>query len=146
VRAVDFEAGASWWDELVKAGFETTRPAFVTSLGVSMYLTRDAVAAMLRQVAALTPGSTFVLTFLVPGTLLPPDERAGLEAATRGAKASGTPFVSFFLPEDIVALARAQGFRHVEHVAPATLRERYFAGRSDGLAPGSGEQIIVCST
>jgi methyltransferase (TIGR00027 family) len=143
---VDFEAGASWWDELVKAGFETTRPAFVTSLGVSMYLTRDAVAAMLRQVAALTPGSTFVLTFLVPGTLLPPDERAGLEAATRGAKASGTPFVSFFLPEDIVALARAQGFRHVEHVAPATLRERYFAGRSDGLAPGSGEQIIVCST
>jgi methyltransferase (TIGR00027 family) len=143
---VDFEAGASWWDELVAAGFDTTRPAFVTSLGVSMYLTRDAIAAMLRQVAALAPGSTFVLTFLVPGELLPPDERAGLEAATRGAQASGTPFVSFFTPDAMVALARECGFSSVEHVAPATLRARYFAGRIDGLAPGSGEQIVVCTS
>jgi methyltransferase (TIGR00027 family) len=143
---VDFEAGASWWDELVAAGFATAQPAFVTSLGVSMYLTRDAIAAMLRQVAALAPGSTFVLTFLVPGELLPPDERAGLEAAQRGAQASGTPFVSFFTPEDLVALARECGFRTVEHVAPATLKARYFAGRSDGLAAGSGEQIIVASS
>jgi O-methyltransferase involved in polyketide biosynthesis len=111
-----------------------------------MYLTRDAIAAMLRQVAALAPGSTFVLTFLVPGELLPPDERAGLEAATRGAKASGTPFVSFFRPADIVALARECGFRDVEHVAPATLTHRYFAGRSDGLQPGSSEQILVATT
>jgi methyltransferase (TIGR00027 family) len=143
---VDFEAGASWWDELVAAGFDTAKPAFVTSLGVSMYLTRDAIAAMLRQVAALAAGSTFVLTFLVPGELLPPDERAGLEAATRGAQASGTPFISFFRPEDIVALAHECGFADVEHVAPATLKQRYFAGRADGLAAGSGEQIIVCRT
>ena len=87
-----------------------------------------------------------MLTFLVPGELLPPDERAGLEAAQRGAQASGTPFVSFFRPEDLVALARECGFRDVEHIAPATLKQRYFAGRSDGLAAGSGEQIIVCST
>jgi methyltransferase (TIGR00027 family) len=143
---VDFEAGASWWDELVAAGFSTAQPAFVTSLGVSMYLTRDAIAAMLRQVAALAPGSTFVLTFLVPGELLPPDERAGLEAAQRGAQASGTPFVSFFRPDDLVALARDCGFADVQHVAPATLKQRYFAGRSDGLAAGSGEQIIVATT
>jgi methyltransferase (TIGR00027 family) len=143
---VDFQAGESWWDELVKAGFATAQPAFVSSLGVSMYLTRDAVAAMLRQVAALAPGSTFVLTFLVPGELLSPGERAGLEIAQRGAQAAGTPFVSFFRPEDLVALARASGFRSVEHIAPATLAQRYFAGRSDGLMPGEGEQILVCST
>ena len=53
-------------------------------LGVSMYLTRDAIAAMLRQVSALAPGSTFVLTFLVPGEL--PTRRAG---RARGGPARG---------------------------------------------------------
>jgi len=143
---VDFEAGASWWDELIAAGFDLAQPAVVTSLGVSMYLTCDAITAMLRQVGKLAPGSTFVMTFLVPGDLLPEGERAGLEAASRGARASGTPFVSFFTPEDLVALAREAGFRDVEHVAPAALVQRYFAGRSDGLVPGSGEQIIVATT
>lgn len=143
---VDFEAGASWWDELVRAGFDPAQPAVVTSLGVSMYLTREAIAAMLRQVAALAHGSTFALTFLVPGERLPPDERAGLEAAQRGAQASGTPFVSFFVPDDLVALARACGFRDVAHVPPETLVARYFTGRRDGLAPSSGEQFVIART
>ena len=37
---VDFEAGASAWQALAEAGFDATRPAFVASTGVSMYLTR----------------------------------------------------------------------------------------------------------
>ena len=36
---VDFEAGASAWQALAEAGFDATRPAFVASTGVSMYLT-----------------------------------------------------------------------------------------------------------
>ncbi len=57
---VDFETGESWWDGLSAAGFEPGRPAVVASTGVSMYLTKDATAATLRQLAALAPGSTFV--------------------------------------------------------------------------------------
>jgi len=53
---VDFEAGA-WWKQLTAAGFDTGRPAVVASTGVSMYLSKDAVASTLRQVAALAPGS-----------------------------------------------------------------------------------------
>src|SRR4051794_6066264 len=37
---VDFEAGASWWERLVNAGFDTNHPAVVVSTGVSMYLTK----------------------------------------------------------------------------------------------------------
>ncbi len=103
---VDFGADESWWERLVDAGFDPGRPTLVASAGVTMYLTRDANAATLRQVAALAPGSTFVTTFLLPAALLDDEERAGLELAERGARASGTPFISFFAPEEMLALAR----------------------------------------
>src|SRR6516225_6917570 len=57
--AVDFEAGGSWWQRLAAAGFDARRPAVVSSTGVSLYLTKDAIAATLRQIAALAPGTTF---------------------------------------------------------------------------------------
>ena len=41
---------------------------------------------------------------------------AGLEASARGARASGTPFVSFFTPDEIVTMARDAGFAEVRHV------------------------------
>ena len=63
---VDFEAGGDWWQGLASAGFDAGQPAVVASTGVSMYLTQDAIMAMLRQVAALAPGSTFAMTFLLP--------------------------------------------------------------------------------
>src|SRR5438067_8826858 len=55
---VDFEAGDAWWRRLADAGFDARQRAVVASTGVSMYLTRDAVVANLRQLAALAPGST----------------------------------------------------------------------------------------
>ena len=53
---VDFEAGGSWRERLAAAGFDADEPAVVASTGVSMYLTRDANAATLSEVAALAPG------------------------------------------------------------------------------------------
>ncbi|HZQ53746.1 MAG TPA: class I SAM-dependent methyltransferase [Bryobacteraceae bacterium] len=143
---VDFEAGDSWWEQLKFAGFAATQPAVVASTGVSMYLTKDAIAATLRQVAALAPGSTLAMTFLLPVEFAEPEERAAFEAAKKGARASGTPFLSFFTPAEMLALARGAGFREVQHVPAATLTERYFAGRADGLQPGSSEALLVAST
>ena len=45
---VDFEAGGSWWEMLEAAGFDAGQPAVVASTGVSMYLTKDAIAATFR--------------------------------------------------------------------------------------------------
>ncbi len=144
---VDFEAGWSWWERLVAAGFDPGRPAVVASTGVSMYLSKDANAATLRQVAALAPGSTLVMSFLLPLDLADPAVRPGLALAEKGARASGTPFVSFFTPAQMLDLARAAGFREVAHVSAATLAERYFAGRSDGLRPpDNAEEILLART
>lgn len=143
---VDFEAGASWWERLVSAGFDAGRPAVVASTGVSMYLTRDANAATLRQIAALAPGSTLAMTFMVPIEFAEPEERTMREFAERGARAAGTPFISFFSPQEMIALAREAGFREAHHVSPASLTQRYFAGRKDGLRPPSSEQLLVATT
>ena len=45
-----------------------------------------------------------------------------------GAKRSGTPFISFFTPAEMLALAREASFTDVRHVPGTTLNERYFAG------------------
>ena len=95
---VDFEAGDDWGQRLAAAGFDAGKPAVVVSTGVSMYLTKDATMATLRQVAALAPGSTFAMTFLVPIERADPEVRPGLQMAEKGARASGTPFISFFTP------------------------------------------------
>src|SRR6266700_648063 len=78
---VDFETGNSWWERLKIAGFDAGQPAVVASTGVSMYLTKDAIAATLRQIAALAPGSTLAMSFLLPPELADPEVRPGIERA-----------------------------------------------------------------
>ena len=122
---VDFEAGQSWWAELVRAGYRQAEPAVVASTGVSMYLSREAVGETLRQCAALAGRSTFVMSFAVT---------AGDQAFTA------------FAPDELLALARAAGFRAAEHVSAAELERRYFAGRTDGLRPSPMQDLLVART
>ncbi len=143
---VDFEAGDVWWKRLASAGFETAQPAVVSSAGVSMYLTKDAISATLRQIATLAAGSTLAMTYLLPLELAEPEERPGFETAMRGAQASGTPFISFFKPAEMLGLAREAGFREARRVSAADLTQRYFAGRADGLRPGSAEELLIATT
>ncbi|HUB09702.1 MAG TPA: class I SAM-dependent methyltransferase [Myxococcales bacterium] len=144
---VDFEAGEPWWEKLAAAGFDATQPAVVASTGVSMYLAKETIAATLRRIAASAPGSTLAMTFLLPLELADPDVRPGLQRAVDGARASGTPFISFFTPAQMLALAREAGFRDLRHVSAAALTERYFANRTDGLRPPSNsEEFLVATT
>lgn len=143
---VDFEVDDDWVKRLSSSGFDIERPAVVTCAGVSIYLSKDAIASTLRCAAALAQGSTLAMTFVPPIELADPEVRAGMELAQKGARASGTPFVSFFTPPEILALGREAGFREARHISAATLRERYFAGRTDGLhLPNGSEEIFVAS-
>ncbi|HEX7673356.1 MAG TPA: class I SAM-dependent methyltransferase [Bdellovibrio sp.] len=143
---VDFEAGESWIQKLKANGFDAKKPAVISSTGVAMYLTREANLASLREIATLAPGSTLALSFLLPLDLIDPAERPGHEMVYEKAKAAGTPIISFFRPEEIVALAKEAGFKDAKYISREDLIKKYFAGRSDGLVPGSGEEILVAST
>jgi methyltransferase (TIGR00027 family) len=144
---IDFEGGDSWWQGVASAGFDTGRTAIIASTGVSMYLTKSAIEATLRQVAILAPGSTFVMSFLMPLELAEPELRPALEFALKGSRASGTPFISFFTPEEMLRLALDAGFKGVQQVSAAMLAERYFSGRPDGLhPPRTTEELLVAAT
>jgi methyltransferase (TIGR00027 family) len=143
---VDFEADGSWWDRLLAAGFDLAESAVVASLGVSMYLSKDANAATLRQLASLAPGSTVIMTFAPLLDELDEPDRAARLAAEQGARTSGTPWLSSFAPQEILALARHAGFKDASHVSAAILNERYFAARTDHLRTSPGEELLVATT
>jgi O-methyltransferase involved in polyketide biosynthesis len=114
---------------------------------VSMYLTREANVETLRQVAKFAPGSTFIMTFLVPFESAHADSQQGFKQAAKGAQQSGTPFISFFRPAEMLKLANEARFRMTQHVSPAELTQRYFADRADGLRPpDNAEEILVATT
>jgi methyltransferase (TIGR00027 family) len=143
---VDFEAGASWWDELIAAGFDPERPAVVACTGVSMYLTKDAITEMLRCIAGLAAGSTLAMTFMVPFDMLDEEDRAGIRMAEEGARRSGTPWISFYRPDEILALMHEAGFREATHVPAKEVADRYFEGRIEGLRSSSGEDFLLART
>jgi methyltransferase (TIGR00027 family) len=142
---VDFESGESWWKRLIQEGFDTAKPAVVTSIGVSMYLTLDAIKETLIQMTALATGSTFVMTFLLPLELVDQADRFGYERSMKGAAASGTPFISLFSPEEILKLAREAGFKKVSQLSTSDMKS-YFEGRTDGLRPSTGEVLLIATT
>jgi O-methyltransferase involved in polyketide biosynthesis len=88
---IDFER-ASLTDGLVTAGLKRHEPAFFAWLGVTQYLTREAVLRTLREVAALsTVESTLVLEFLAPLRTLEQRGRGCVQRLGRGGRqAPGT--------------------------------------------------------
>ncbi|MFT3843033.1 MAG: class I SAM-dependent methyltransferase [Myxococcaceae bacterium] len=140
---VDFEKKQSWREAIGAAGFDAKRPALVVSTGVTQYLTHEANLQLFEQVKQLASGTVLAITFMLPIDALPVEERAGTQAATDGAKRSGTPFISLYAPAQFIEVARSVGFKDVRHVPTTEIIERYFAGRTDGLKPASGEQLIV---
>ena len=85
-------------------------------------------------------------TFPLPTELVDDADRAGLQMAENGARAAGTPFISFYTPPEMLALALEVGFKGAQHVSGAVLAERYFADRTDGLRPSGGEDLLVATT
>jgi methyltransferase (TIGR00027 family) len=141
--SVNFEEGPSWRQRLKEEGFDEKKPALVASTGVSMYLRRETVIDTLKEVSRLAANSTLAMTFMPPIEYIEPEMQALQRIVTERARASGTPFVSLFSPTEIESLAREAGFREARTVSAPDLAQRYFAGRTDGLKPSNGEQILL---
>jgi methyltransferase (TIGR00027 family) len=143
---VDFEKSVAWWDRLVEEGFDPSRPVVLACTGVLMYLTPDAVFDTLRQAGQAASGSTLAATYLLPTAFDDPANRPGAQPEQNERKAPKARWRSFFTPDEIGELALKAGFREVRHVSTEDLVERYFADRSDGFGPSSGEPFVVAST
>src|SRR5450432_3537610 len=83
---------------LRQAGFQADQAACVSWMGVTMYLTADAVLATLRTVASFAVGSCVCFDYRVPVTMLNPVERAINDVMEQQLAALGEPWLSTFDP------------------------------------------------
>jgi methyltransferase (TIGR00027 family) len=143
--AVDFEA-ESLRDGLDRAGFDWSEPAFFSWLGVTIYLTAEAIDATLRSVSGCGPGSEIVLSYDASDAFLDDAARELVQLEARLVAAAGEPYATRMSPAQAEALTEGAGLEVAEHLTPQALYERYFAGRSDGLRPSDAERLIAART
>ena len=143
---VDFET-QSFAAELYGAGLRADAPAFLSWLGVTMYLTSEAVIGTLRWVAeGLARGSGIVFDYATPPESVNLPQRFIYRALLRRVAAAGEPFRSFFVPAQLSAALAALGFTHIEDLGAPELNARYFARRADGLRVGGLARLVCART
>jgi methyltransferase (TIGR00027 family) len=132
--AVDFRVDRLG-DRLLEMGFDVTRPAFVSWLGVTQYLTTDAITTTLDAISGLAQGTELVMEYLVPAEMRDEPGQALAEFFMPRAAQSGEPWVTFFTPTGIAEILAARGFVLTEDVGRRDQVEPSLWQRSDGLRP-----------
>jgi len=122
-------------DRLAAAGFDPGRPALVSWLGVSMYLTAEAVATTLAAVGGLAAGSELVMEYALPPRLRDETGQAYAGFALPVAAERGEPWLSFFTPERLAALLDAHGLTVTDQVRQRNAVPAAIWDRSDALRP-----------
>jgi methyltransferase (TIGR00027 family) len=144
--AHDFEHG-SMTAALKAGGLDPTKRTFVLWLGVTPYLTEDAVFATLGELARLPGGVEVVFDYANP-------PHAIEEAATRNfhremaerVAASGEPFRCYFDTGELHARARSVGFAEIEELDRAALVGRYLPVLPVAPRSGPGGHVVRMAT
>ena len=143
--AVDFETD-DFAERLLAAGFNPELPTYFVWVGVSYYLTAQAVADTLQRLASLSRAGSrtgtklvwdYLLAEVVNGTSI---NREALGKARRVAQL-GEPWLWGIAPANLPTYLAGFGFKLLHDYEPAELRERYAAARP---MPMSYVRIAVC--
>jgi methyltransferase (TIGR00027 family) len=140
--AVDFER-EELAAALAKSSLDRAEPAFVTWIGVTMYLPTATTFATIAQIrASVAAGSELVFDYPIPVEQLDPETREIARIKNEGLARTAEPRITTYDPPLLARALAERGFARVEDVGPAELDARYCAGRSDGLR-GNPENRVV---
>ncbi len=137
----DFES-ASIPEALGAARFVFGSQTLCSWMGVTQYLTLDALEAMFRFVLSLPPSSEIVFSFILPQEEVSGVEAEALMIAARRAGQVGEPWLSRFRADELALKLRSMGFSQIFHLTPEEAGRRYFRNRKDGLKERRGEQLM----
>ncbi|MGQ0510434.1 MAG: class I SAM-dependent methyltransferase [Betaproteobacteria bacterium] len=141
--AVDFER-QTIAEGLRAAGFRADRPAFVSMLGVVMYLSRAAAMETLGWAGRLALGSEMVFDFMLPAESLGAAERRSRARSAAGVARIGEPWVTAFDPGGLAAELRGLGYGRTAVLDTDQGNARYFGKRDDGFRlRGSGRMMAA---
>jgi methyltransferase (TIGR00027 family) len=121
----DFERDALP-ERLVAHGFDPAVPALFVWYGVSFFLTAEAVAQTVRDVADLSaPGSTFLWDHLDPAVVDGTTHYPGAIRARAAVAARGEPYTFGLTPTGAADLLLPHGFRVETEMSMTRLARRY---------------------
>ncbi|GII86670.1 S-adenosyl-L-methionine-dependent methyltransferase [Sphaerisporangium siamense] len=131
---VDFERD-DLAERLAGAGFDPAVPALVSWLGVTMYLTREAIGQTLAVLAGLAPGTEVVVEWMLPESLRDEEGRAYAEAVSQAAAQGGEPWLTFLGPDEATALLAEHGLEVAGHAFQRDAIDPALWERTDELRP-----------
>lgn len=131
----DFGAPGALTGALTAAGFDLGRPAFVSWLGVTMYLTGQAIAGTLAEIGSFAPGSELVADYMLPAGLRDEAGDTYYEMVSAASAEQGEPWLSLLSPAEMDGLLGAPGLTAVRHVAQPDLACEGIWDRDDALRP-----------
>jgi methyltransferase (TIGR00027 family) len=120
---------------LAAAGFDAAAPAVIGWLGVTMYLTAQAVTDTMTAIAGLAPGSELIADYMLPAGSR---DEAGALYGTLVAQASaerGEPWLSCFTPAEMAEIAARAGFADIRAVSQRDMIPASLWQRTDALKP-----------
>ncbi len=138
---VDFET-QTLEEGLRAAGYDPGKSTFFSWLGVTEYLTTEAVMGTLRFIATAWAGSGVVFDYMISPSLLNSGQRSRFDALARRVARAEEPWQAFFDPESLTTDLRVMGFRFVEDKGPEEINARYFKNRKDELRVGSLSHLM----
>lgn len=138
---IDFEE-STLLGGLKLSSFDDRSPTFLSWLGVTQYLTTQAITATLEDISRLPRGSELVFSFVLPDACLSSLDLKAARFYAELVASRGEPWLTRFAPLDIESKLRGVGFSKVKHLAPSLANRRYFDGRQDGLRAPEFEQLM----
>jgi O-methyltransferase involved in polyketide biosynthesis len=141
----DFEA-ASLAGELAGAGLDISEPAFVSWLGVTVYLTQAAIAQTLAELGTLAARSHVIADYLLPAALRDEAGNTYVELVAPSSAERGEPWLSFLSPEQMSQLLMSRGLTPLRQVAQRDIGDEATWNRSDSLRPTQLSLIAHATT
>jgi methyltransferase (TIGR00027 family) len=140
---VDFER-EQLAERLIANGFQRGEPAFFSWLGVTMYLTRDAIQETLRFVAQSTATrSGIIFDYLTVPARWDYLRRWGLKMLMRRVAAAGEPWQTFFDPAALQADLTRLGFASIRDSGREEINARFFDNAGARLRVGGIGRVVL---
>jgi methyltransferase (TIGR00027 family) len=118
---------------LRRSNYDPETPTFFSWLGVTYYLTREALFSTFSAVAASAPpGSAIIFDYLDTEAFVPERVARRVNIMIEIVKRVGEPMITGFDPSTLADDLDRVGFRLIEDLGPSDIQERFFAGRADG--------------
>jgi len=141
---VDFTQ-KSLTEALADSSYNPLDKSFFNWLGVTMFLTRDAVLATFRAIAdAAPPGSPVIFDYMDTDVFSSGRAAKRVQLMMEGVRRLGEPIICGFDPSTLGRDLAFLSLRLHENLSPSDIQERYFQGREDGYY-ATEHSYIACA-